>query len=132
MRINDLKEIKRYALYSSHVAGGTTMIELTEQLREAYPNAVAYMREEDVLAANRRMADECLVSPEEAQSRITTVDLANADADGFRNGRASVVVELPKMYPHGETLNSSAKAAYNDAVRLCRRKIIAAGGSVKE
>lgn len=28
------------------------------------------------------------------QSVPTTVDLANADADGFRNGRASVVVEL--------------------------------------
>lgn len=78
----------------------------------------------------------CKVSgwtPEEAADNwnrrttaFTTVDLANADADGFRNGRASVVVELPKG---GNMWNDEPVViARADAVAA----IIAAGGSVKE
>lgn len=63
---------------------------------------------------------------------FTRVDMANAARDGFRDGVASVVVELPKMFPLQEAVNDNQKAAYNDGVRLCRRRIIAAGGRVKE
>lgn len=61
---------------------------------------------------------------------ITTVDLASADASGYRNGRESVVVELPMKYSDDSV--DPECMAYNDAVDLCRAAIIAAGGSVKE
>lgn len=56
----------------------------------------------------------------------TTVDLANADADGYRNGRKSVVVELPSL----QCININEYTAW-EAVSACKRAIIAAGGSVK-
>lgn len=56
----------------------------------------------------------------------TTVDLANADASGYRNGRESVVVELPDSFdPNG----GGDWAMWKDLVVAA---IIAAGGSVKE
>lgn len=58
--------------------------------------------------------------------QITTVDLASADASGYRNGRASVVVELPDRFdPNG----GGDWAMWED---LVIKAIIAAGGSVKE
>lgn len=66
---------------------------------------------------------------------ITTVDLANADADGFRNGRASVVVELPKiMEDPGPVAGMSRKwsEGWNESREASKLAIIAAGGSVKE
>lgn len=60
----------------------------------------------------------------------TIVDLANADADGYRNGRASVVVELPAI----DDPDCGARVSFHlGAYRAqCRQAIIAAGGSVKE
>jgi hypothetical protein len=62
---------------------------------------------------------------------FTAVDIATADADGFRNGRASVVVELPEL--------RGAKGGYqnfdlgrDEGIEECRAAIIAAGGSIKE
>lgn len=72
------------------------------------------------------------------QSVPTTVDLANADADGFRNGRASVVVELATITVDlSEAREEAAKGCggsdMGDAVLAAAIKaIIAAGGSVKE
>lgn len=63
------------------------------------------------------------------QSVPTTVDLANADADGFRNGRASVVVELPKAQSED---GDSWSPIWSSCLEQCRAAIIAAGGSVKE
>jgi len=59
------------------------------------------------------------------------VDMATAAADGFRDGRASVVVALPEL--------RGASGGYqnfdlgrDEAIDECRAAIIAAGGSVKE
>ena len=61
----------------------------------------------------------------------TIVDLANADADGYRNGRASVVVELPKrctdLRYHSEYIRGQA-----NMLEDCKEAIIAAGGTVRE
>jgi len=60
----------------------------------------------------------------------TIVDLANADADGYRNGRASVVVELPTC-EYANAVSEYSKG-HRQGVRACRDAIIAAGGTVKE
>lgn len=55
----------------------------------------------------------------------TAVDMANAARDGFRDGAASVVVELPSVDPACPPL----PIPY---VEACKQAIIAAGGSVKD
>lgn len=62
--------------------------------------------------------------------QFTAVDMANADADGYRNGRASVVVELPNI----DDPDCGARVSFHLGAykTQCRQAIIAAGGSVKE
>lgn len=52
-----MSEVKRYSLYSSRVAGGTTFIESTEQLRKDFPHAKVYVGADDYDAAERRNAE---------------------------------------------------------------------------
>jgi hypothetical protein len=54
----------------------------------------------------------------------TAVDMANAARDGFRDGKASVVVELPQPFDGGDF-------TMYDGLEI-KEAIIAAGGSVKE
>lgn len=58
------------------------------------------------------------VDPDHPTTGYTAVDMANAARDGFRDGAASVVVELPFLFPY-----------YRQEVVAA---IIAAGGSVKD
>lgn len=65
----------------------------------------------------------------------TIVDLANADADGYRNGRASVVVELPKRPKRIAGLTPLVEAhidGFAACLDECRAAIEAAGGTVRE
>ena len=55
----------------------------------------------------------------------TAVDMANAARDGFRDGAASVVVEL-------KVPASEAEKRWWVVLADCRNAIIAAGGSVKD
>ena len=57
----------------------------------------------------------------------TAVDMTTAAAQGFRDGAASVVVELPPV--HADAYDPLAEVAYAER---CREAIIAAGGRVKE
>lgn len=70
---------------------------------------------------------------EEQKAGFTAVDMTTAAAQGFRDGRASVVVELPKM-PTAQRTDEEAtfSAGGCDMLRKCRAAILAAGGSVKE
>lgn len=69
----------------------------------------------------------------------TIVDLANSDADGYRNGRESVVVELPELRGDSDADDIAGVGlvipmfdrGYDEAIEECRAAIIAAGGSVK-
>jgi len=58
----------------------------------------------------------------------TAVDMATAAADGFRDGAASVVVELPEWAGAGEFYFSTPVMARHAVLTA----IIAAGGRVKE
>lgn len=60
----------------------------------------------------------------EKPSQFTAVDMATAAAEGFRDGQASVVVDL-------EGIDITCTAGWN-AWKACRAAIIAAGGKVKE
>jgi hypothetical protein len=62
--------------------------------------------------------------------QFTAVDLATAAADGFKDGRASVVVELPRRLVDWSTDNFAD--GYNLALLRAAKAIIAAGGSIKE
>lgn len=70
----------------------------------------------------------------------TIVDLANADADGYRNGRASVVVELPELRGDSDADDIAGVGlvipmfdrGYDEAIEECKAAIIAAGGTVRE
>lgn len=79
----------------------------------------------------------------EQESAPTIVDLANADADGYRNGRASVFADLGAAFDAGwnasnEGWNSELPGDAEDRPYWKETKeraiaaIIAAGGSVKE
>lgn len=58
------------------------------------------------------------------EAKYTAVDMASAAADGFRDGRASVVVDLSFI---------DIRPSYGWKVfQACKEAIIAAGGSVKE
>jgi len=62
---------------------------------------------------------------------FTAVDMGTAAADGFRDGAASVVVELPDI----SIIQYANSHAYNCAIEafdIARTAIIAAGGRVKE
>jgi hypothetical protein len=72
-------------------------------------------------------------------SQYTAVDVATAAADGFRDGRASVVVVLPPSYPVLEEPDEAMDDSYMDAYHAangmrhaCKQAIIATGGRVKE
>lgn len=54
----------------------------------------------------------------------TAVDMANAARDGFRDGAASVVVELPQPFDGGDF-------TMYDGIEI-KEAIIAAGGRIKE
>lgn len=60
----------------------------------------------------------------------TAVDMATAAAQGFRDGAASVVVELPKRVVDWSTDNWAS--GYNLALEHSKAAIIVAGGSVKD
>lgn len=65
----------------------------------------------------------------------TAVDMATAAAEGFRDGQASVVVELPQgpMHIDGHTpFVEGTINGFNLGLDQCRAAIIAAGGKVKE
>lgn len=70
----------------------------------------------------------------------TIVDLANADADGYRNGRASVVVVLPELCGDSNADDIAGVGlvipmfdrGYDEAIDACKAAIIAAGGTVRE
>lgn len=70
-------------------------------------------------------------------SNYTAVDMTTAAAQGFRDGAASVVVDLPgvmKTRPF-QTIDRGSdnfKAGFNMAIRLSGAAILAAGGTVKE
>lgn len=54
---NDISgKVKRYSLYSSHVAGGTNFIESTEQLRKNFPQAKVYVEASDYDALQQQLA----------------------------------------------------------------------------
>lgn len=42
-----MSEVKRYALYASHVSGGTTLVEFTQDLRNSFPDVKGYVHEAD-------------------------------------------------------------------------------------
>lgn len=60
----------------------------------------------------------------EQATGYTAVDMTTAAAEGFRDGQASVVVDL-------EGIDITCTAGWN-AWKACRTAIIAAGGKVKE
>ncbi len=62
----------------------------------------------------------------------TAVDMTTAAAQGFRDGQASVVIELPALYPRHDADCDVRCASFNNGVLACREAIIAAGWSVKE
>lgn len=66
----------------------------------------------------------------EQATGYTAVDMTTAAAQGFRDGRNSMVVDLPKLYAHPD--DDARCAHYNMGIEKCREAIIAAGGKVKE
>ena len=67
-----MDDVKRYSLYSSHVAGGTTFIESTEQLRKDFPQAVVYVRAEDY---------DALLNKYQSMTKLLDIDTAQILAD---------------------------------------------------
>jgi len=63
---------------------------------------------------------------DEPATGYTAVDMTTAAAQGFRDGAASVVVELPPV--HADAYDPLAEVAY---AQRCREAIIAAGGTIK-
>lgn len=76
------------------------------------------------MALNYRNSMPCSAAP---TTGYTAVDIATAAAEGFRDGRDSVVVELPSV--QCIRLNGYC---YEEVLEVCKRAIIAAGGKVKE
>ncbi len=66
------------------------------------------------------------------ETGYTAVDMTTAAAQGFRDGVASVAIELPALYPRYDADCDVRCASFNNGVLACREAIIAAGGSVKE
>jgi hypothetical protein len=69
----------------------------------------------------------------------TAVDMTTAAAQGFRDGVASVVVELPPPYPMPEEPEEAIDDSFMDVYHAangmrhaCEKAIIAAGGRIKE
>lgn len=68
----------------------------------------------------------CTCKTAEPGAGYTAVDMTTAAAQGFRDGVASVVVELPEHFEFdnpGEAI---------EVLKRCREAILAAGGRIKE
>ena len=77
---------------------------------------------------------------EEQKAGFTAVDMTTAAAEGFRDGRASVVVELPELRGDFDADDIAGVGlvipmfdrGYDEAIEECKAAIIAAGGTVRE
>ena len=79
----------------------------------------------------------CTCKTSEPGAGYTAVDMTTAAAQGFRDGAASVVVDLPEVMKTRpfQTIDRGSdnfKAGFNMAIRLSGAAILAAGGTVKE
>jgi len=105
----------------------------SNDLEVLWKELIIYNPDSQLYAISKRIRAALDEMNQASEAGLTIVDLANADADGYRNGRASVVVELPKM-PTAQRTDEEAtfSAGGCDMLRKCRAAILAAGGSVKE
>lgn len=111
--------------------------EVWQAARKPVPALIETLRENgDLIAAQATIAQQAQMI-EYLRGRptplYTSVDMTSAAADGFRDGAASVVVELPQRIAFDEkTLFSADERGefleHFDVVRA----IVAAGGRVKE
>ncbi len=66
------------------------------------------------------------------ETGYTAVDMTTAAAQGFRDGVASVVIELPKRYSASDSECDDRCEHFNRGVLACREAIIASGWKVAE
>ena len=88
-----MSEVKRYSLYSSNLAGGTTFIESTPELRKDFPKAKVYVESHNYdtalsqLAALREELAELEDEFDTLENANITLKLSLADADRRNDAR---------------------------------------------
>ena len=95
-----MSEVKRYAVWASPVSDGPTWVEFTQDLRNNFPDAKGYVREEDFdrVTAERDALQALLTAADEKNDTLSTAYLSAGVREHLLRLRVADLEGLLQMF----------------------------------